>query len=94
MVIITDGSCEYDEHATTDSGYGAVLIDPADGTREFMGGVIPQEVCQLLSEGRRRQIIEQAELLPILLSKSLHGQRVSMVAPFYTSWTMKAAATA
>ena len=76
ILIFTDGACEYGDTSITQAGFGAVLFDPVDNRREFFGGSLPHELCDLLSEGVRRQIIEQAELVPVLLSKHTWRERL------------------
>ena len=70
VLVFTDGACEGTNFST--STCGAVLWDPMTDTFEFFGFLIPEAVSAAWkAEGSVEQVIAQAELLPVLLSKIL-----------------------
>ena len=73
--IFSDGACEGEKFAEVT--YGAVLIDPEDGAVEAFGATMGVEMIRLLGEdGRKTQLIGQAEILPMLVSRILWSGRV------------------
>ena len=73
--IFTDGACEGEASASTT--YGAVLFDPEDGTVEAFGAEMCEELRFFLSqEGLKTQLITQAEILPMLVSRIIWTPRL------------------
>ena len=68
--IFTDGACEEQSNGSLLVTCGAVLIDPNSGTRQCFGCVVDGHLVEewiLLTN--KRQLITEAELLPIILAK-------------------------
>ena len=58
--------------------YGAVIIDPEDGMVESFGARMTEPMRRMLSEnGTKKQIIGQAELLPMVVSRILWSGKLA-----------------
>ena len=66
VLVFTDGA--HEELAPLTS-HGAVLIDPATDTKRFFGESIPSTIVDAWSSTGKRQLVGQAEVLPVLVSK-------------------------
>ena len=73
--IYSDGACEGEEVRKTT--YGAVMIDPLDGAVEAFGATMGKAMTELLGEdGKKKQLIGQAEILPMLVSRMIWSGRI------------------
>jgi hypothetical protein len=73
--IFTDGACEGE--ASESTTYGAVLFDPEDGSVEAFGAEMCEELKSLLSEeGKKTQLITQAEILPMVVSRIIWSPKL------------------
>ncbi|CAE7026696.1 unnamed protein product [Symbiodinium sp. CCMP2592] len=66
VVIFTDGAHEEDEDLTS---HGAVLIDPSSRTLLFFGERVPQAFVESRRSSGRKQLVGQAEVLPVITAK-------------------------
>ena len=66
VLVFTDGAVEDDFGSVT---YGALLIDQVSSRRFFFGGHVPQLLVDEWRAQGKRQVISQAEIFPILVSK-------------------------
>ena len=66
VLIFTDGAVEDDFGSVT---YGALLVDMRDGSRFYFGGHVPEALVVDWRTGGKKQVIAQAEMFPILVSK-------------------------
>ena len=66
ILVFTDGA---HEELVPLTSHGAVLIDPATDTRLFFGESIPSAIVDAWSSTGKRQLVGQAEVLPVLVSK-------------------------
>ena len=74
--IYSDGACEGDDFG--DTTYGAVMIDPIDGRVEAFGAKMGEDMTWLLGEaGAKKQLIGQAEILPMVVSRILWSGRLA-----------------
>jgi len=65
ILIYSDGACEGE--GWTHCTYGAVMIDPEDGTVEAFGATLGEDMQWNLSEGgQKQQLIGQVEILPMV----------------------------
>ena len=86
LVIFTDGCCDPNEESASgvDSGYGAIMFDPEDNAYEFVKKDMSEELKWFLSlEGRKAQIVGQAEVLPCLLARRIWSARMKDRAVLY-----------
>ena len=67
VIIFTDGACEDDGEVVS---HGAVLCDPSNGIREYSGEMVPKKIVSSWRKGGKKQLVGQAEMLPVLASKS------------------------
>ena len=74
LLFFTDGA-EGDVPGCTAS-CGALMVDPEDGTRQFFGEPIPEQLISEWKSEDNERIIIQAELLPILLAKQTWQARI------------------
>ena len=73
--IFSDGACEGEEVVRTTCG--AVMLDTMDGSVEAFGATMGKAMVDLLSEGgKKRQLIGQAEILPMLVARMLWSGRM------------------
>ena len=70
VIIFTDGACEDNGTMVT---HGAVIYDPAHRIKRFFGEIIPEKIIAAWSKEGKRQLVGQAEMLPVLVSKVLWG---------------------
>ena len=73
VIILTD-SAEGDVKGT-EASCGALIVDPADGAREYFGEPIPSALVAQWKSGSLKRVIALAEMLPILVAKQLYGQQ-------------------
>ena len=66
VLLFTDGAVEDDFGCVT---YGALLVDMAVGKRFYFGGHIPDSLVNDWRSKGKKQVIAQAEIFPILVSK-------------------------
>ena len=66
VLIFTDGAVEDDFGSVT---YGALLVDMCNGKRFFFGGHVPDSLVEDWRSNGKKQVISQAEIFPILVSK-------------------------
>ena len=65
IIIFTDGA-----HEETETGYGGVMIDPETNEVAAFGRNMGQKMLDRLSiEGKKKQIIGQAELYPAIVAR-------------------------
>ena len=73
--IFSDGACEGDGVKKTT--YGAVMIDSLDGPVEAFGATMGRAMSELLGEdGKKKQLIGQAQILPMLASRMVWSGRI------------------
>ena len=71
----SDGACEGRDRAEV--GYGAVMYDPVDGATEAFGCQMTDELRDLISQkNAQKQFIGQAELMPLLASRTVWKERM------------------
>ena len=76
-MIFTDGPCELDDDGGVWAGCGAVVHDPEAGTLEVFGNRVGDELAAILtSNGAKRQIVGQAELLPCVAADEVRNRNV------------------
>jgi hypothetical protein len=68
-LLYTDGACEEDSGGLVIATIGAVIVDPSGKFRGHFGAVVPTFVLDALGLSGQRQVVGQAELLPILLAR-------------------------
>ncbi|CAE7239837.1 unnamed protein product [Symbiodinium sp. CCMP2456] len=73
VVIFTDGAHEELQGLTS---HGAVLIDRASDARLFFGEKIPGDFVAAWSSSGKRQLVGQAEVLPVLVAKVVWADRL------------------
>ena len=66
LLLFTDGAVEENSNLVT---HGAVLIDPWKQRSLFFGDHVPEPFVNLWKSSGKRQVIAQAEILPVLVSK-------------------------
>ena len=64
VLVFTDGAVEGDLVT-----HGALLVDPWKSTSQFFGDNIPQQFVDLWRRSGKKQVIAQAEVFPVLISK-------------------------
>ena len=74
LVLFTDGACEFEGHLKVT--YGALLYDPVDGYCAAFGAEVPQSLSAEWAADGKKQLVGQAELLPILVSKRHWASRM------------------
>lgn len=74
VLVFTDGAAEDDFQKVT---HGALLVDTRDGSRAYFGDVVPVDFVTLWKRNRKRQVISQAELFPVLVSKATWNERLA-----------------
>ena len=74
LVIFTDGACEENGEQVT---HGATFYDPEDGLSMMFGDQVPSEWVTKWKEQGRKQLICQAEIFPILVSKATWADRIT-----------------
>eukprot|EP00971_Amphidinium_carterae_P342693 6482092-Amphidinium_carterae.1 len=75
VLLFTDGACESEGHHIQAS-FGAVLFDRRDGSRWVFGGSVNESLKREWSEDGRKQLVTEAELLPILLARRVWKERL------------------
>lgn len=58
------------------AGFGAVLYDPRDQAVEFVEGPIPKLYMDKWTDSGKRQVVGQAEVLPVLLARTTWKARL------------------
>jgi len=74
LIVFTDGSCDPDPAARCGlrAGYGAILFDPENNQYEYLKNYIGDDLLWELSyKGEKKQIVGQAEILPVLFARKL-----------------------
>jgi hypothetical protein len=66
LLLFTDGAVEENSNLVT---HGAVLIDPWKQRSLFFGDHVPEPFVNLWKSSGKRQVIAQAEIFPVLVSK-------------------------
>lgn len=66
VMVFTDGAVENDGQAVT---HGALLVDPAFNRSYVFGDHVPSALTEKWRRSGKRQVIAQAEMLPVLVSK-------------------------
>ncbi|CAE7670291.1 unnamed protein product [Symbiodinium sp. CCMP2592] len=66
VIVFTDGAHEEAEGFTA---HGGVLIDPVRGVHRFFGELIPKAFIDSWGAHGKRQLVGQAEVLPVLVAK-------------------------
>lgn len=66
ILLFTDGACEQEGELVT---HGAVFVDPDRNLWEFFGDKVPQPFLAKWRESGHKQLIAQAELLPVVVAK-------------------------
>ena len=69
IILFTDGSCDPCGCSNTGlkAGYGAVMHDTASWTTELFGVECGDQMMERLTRsGKKRQVVGQSELLPVL----------------------------
>ncbi|CAE7793477.1 unnamed protein product [Symbiodinium sp. CCMP2592] len=66
VIVFTDGAHEEAEGITA---HGGVLIDPVRGVHRFFGELIPKAFIDSWGAHGKRQLVGQAEVLPVLVAK-------------------------
>ena len=74
VLIFTDASAEGEDFSKV--GVGAIMYDPADGAIEFFSGVVDLPLVNSWRRNGQRQVIGQAELFPVLMSKAVWASRL------------------
>ena len=74
VLIFTDGA--EGDICGAEAACGALMVDPADGAREYFGEAIPTSLINQWKSGGLKKIIALAELLPILIAKQVWGERL------------------
>ncbi len=54
--------------------HGAVLVDPWKGRSFFFGDFVPPEFVSLWTRAGKKQVIAQAEIFPVVISKATWGE--------------------
>ena len=67
IVVFTDGACE---NEGTEITHGATLFDPETGRALMFGDWVPDAWVQKWKAGGKKQLICQAEIFPVLVSKA------------------------
>ena len=67
VVVFTDGACENER---AEISHGATLFDPETGRSLMFGDWVPDTWVQKWKAGGKKQLICQAEIFPVLVSKS------------------------
>ena len=67
VVVFTDGACE---NEGTEITHGATLFDPETGRSLMFGDWVPDTWVQRWKAGGKKQLICQAEIFPVLVSKA------------------------
>ena len=76
IILFTDGAAESSDPAVLTFDLvtvGAVAIDTADGSIKYFGDHVPDELINEWRSGGILQVITQAEVYPVALSKTLMG---------------------
>jgi hypothetical protein len=74
LLLFTDGAAEGEERGNVTCG--AVLIDTAEEFSQMWGGRIPAQLVRSWKrDGDKIQVIGQAELLPVALSRQVWKER-------------------
>ena len=73
VLVFTDGAVEEGEQGVT---HGAVLVDPWKQCSFYFGDVVPDAFVAAWRRQGKRQVIAQAELLPVLTSKATWGDQL------------------
>ena len=71
ILLFTDGACEDEGKVVT---HGAMLFDPHHGIREYFGDHVPRHLAEQWSASGSKQLIAQAELLPVVVAKRTWSQ--------------------
>ena len=66
VIIFSDGACEDDGEVVS---RGAVLYDSSNGIRKYFGEMAPNKIDSSWRKGGKKQLVGQAEMLPVLVSK-------------------------
>ena len=74
LVIFRDGACEEDGAQVT---HGAALHDPEDGLSLMFGDAVPSEWVDKWRKHGKKQLICQAEIFSILVSKATWSDRLA-----------------
>lgn len=74
ILVFTDGAAEEEQHLIT---HGAVLIDPMNNSRLFFGDHVPSEILALWKRHGKKQVISQAEMLPVLVAKLVWSEALT-----------------
>ena len=69
VLVFTDGACEGDQWQNTTCG--GIILDPWSRKFEMWGTAVPQWLLEAWTDGVARQVIGQAEVLPIFIAKFL-----------------------
>jgi hypothetical protein len=67
VLLFTDGACEGELWENTT--FGGVIIDPWSKTFEAFGAKVPEWLLESWTDGVARQVIGQAEILPVFVGK-------------------------
>ena len=71
LLLFTDGAVEGNRVTV-----GAFLLDPRDGAQEFWGATVNSAYVESWKLPGQRQVISQAELLPVVVSKGIWAMRL------------------
>ena len=80
LLLFTDGACEqFDDEETRITTCGAVLFDRKNNTASMFGMEINKSLQREWSQlaGNKKQLVTEAELLPVLISRRLWKDRIS-----------------
>ena len=68
--VFTDGACEEQSNGSLLVSCGAVIIDPNSNLRQTFGCIVSGSLVEeWISLTKKRQLITEAELLPVVLAK-------------------------
>ena len=73
VLLFTDGAVEEGEQGVT---HGAVLVDPWKQCSYYFGDVIPDAFVSAWRRQGKKQVIAQAEILPVLTSKETWSEHL------------------
>ena len=70
VVLFTDGACEPGPAGEPVVTIGAVVFPEGHRQPRYFGTTVPKGVCDLWKVGCQKQLVAQAELLPVVLAKT------------------------
>ena len=77
VILFFDGACEDGPSGTLDVGIGGVLLDSMVKAFRYFGGKVPPGLVRLWQSDGSKQVIGQAELIPIVLGRRAWADRLA-----------------